>query len=262
MDSIQTLVSTTQRLPSLRELHIRFDDYVLPIFETGDLVTFAGLAPFINSLSPTLEALSITSWVVNFSQFFLDLGSFPRLRHFALCARFDRAFSSIPDALTLFLRRQSHTLGSVVLQLSTFGGFSFLEPEDPLLRWIISATLDPLILANLNVLDFPATRSDTGFPAFLTLLQRSADTLTELTIRGRYLIYGEVESIISTFSHRPYHMRLLFLKINVRTLSLGLLDLLARELISLEKLSLHITRHQPDGNAHDHEEGNLVYAII
>jgi hypothetical protein len=121
----------------------------------------------------------------------------------------------------------------------------------------MSAMLDPLILANLNVLDFPATRSNTGFPATLALLQRSADTLTELNIRGRYLTYGEVESIISMFSH---HTRLHVLIINVRPLSLRLFDLLARELPFLERLSLYARSYRPDGNAEDHEEGNMVQA--
>jgi hypothetical protein len=119
--------------------------------------------------------------------------------------------------------------------------------------------LDPLVLANLIVLDFPITESSTGFRAFLALLQRSADTLTELTIRGHYVTHDEVESIISTFSP---HMRLRVLIINVRTLSLRLLDLLATQLPFLAKLFLYTHNQWLDGIAEDHEEGNMVPPII
>jgi hypothetical protein len=124
---------------------------------------------------------------------------------------------------------------------------------------MVSATLDPLIFANLDVLEFFPTQLNTGFQAFLALLQRSANTLTELTVKDRYLTYGEVESIISTFSP---HLRLLALNINVHTLSLRLLDLLAKQLPFLAKLSLRTSNYWPDSNTEDLEEGNMVQTII
>jgi hypothetical protein len=267
--SIRTLVSSAGRLPSLRELRFELTNNILRADDIADVAALEDvIAPFINSVSATLEALSISSWgaSIDLSQFFLKLGVFPRLRHFKARAPFNKTFLSTPDGLTRLLRDHSHTLTSVGLRLNPSGSMIDPSTEVSLRRWMESIHSDPLILANLTTLEMYPANSDplttleihpaplpAGFTIFLGLLGRSAETLTELAIRDRYLSYEEVESVLSTFASRPPPLRLTILCLNVRTLSLHLIDLLARELPCLLKLSLYAVESWAD-----HEEPNSV----
>jgi len=84
------------------------------------------------------------------------------------------------------------------------------------------------------------------------LLRRSADTLTDLTVKYQTLTYREVESIVTMLS--PY-MQLQVLIIKVGPLRLRLFDLLAMELPFLDKLYLHIS--WPERDSEDSEEENM-----
>ena len=259
--SLRTLVSAAQRLPSLRDLCFEITHDILRADDVADMATLADvIAPFINSVGPTLENLSVSSWgaSVDLSEFFLKLGSFPRLRHFTARAPFNKAFSINADGFTRLLRDHSHSLTSVTLRLNPSGSMIDPTKEESLCRWMVSANSDPLILANLNTMEMYPTRQPSGFEAFLALLGRSADTLTALAVRDRYLTYGEVESITSTFKSRPATLRLTTLCLNVRVLSLHLIDLLARELPWLLKLSLYAGETWRDGGAGEHGEATRV----
>jgi hypothetical protein len=85
--------------------------------------------------------------------------------------------------------------------------------------------------------------------------------LTELAVRDRDLTYEEVESVLSTFASRPASLRLTILCLNVRTLSLPLLDLLAQELPCLLELSLYALESWTDC-AEGHDEVNWVRQLV
>ena len=246
---IQTLVSSAHHLPSLRELRFEFTNNILRVDDVADMTTLADvIAPLINSVSSTLETLAISSWAsIDLSEFFLKLGFFPLLRHFTARVPFNKAFSVNPDGFTRLLRDHSHTLTSVALRLNPSGSMVNPSTEESLCSWMTSTSSDPLILNNLTTIQMYPTSLATGFEAFLTFLGRSADTLTEVRVRDRYLSYDEVESVISTFSHRPAASRLTILRLNVRILSLRLIDLFAATLPALFELCLYTGESWRDG---------------
>jgi len=279
--SIRTLLSSAERLPSLCELRFELTNSVfLRVDNTPDVTALEdAIAPFINSVSPTLEVLSISSWgaSIDLSQFFLKLGVFPRLRRFNARVPFNKAFANTPDGLTRLLHDHSHNLTSVGLRLNPAG--AMIDPSQgiSLRRWMESINSDHVILSNLTTLEmYPGSsipleliNLDAGelwsppLPrVFLDLLKRSADTLKELAVRDRYLSYEEVESVLSTFASRPAPQRLTVLCLNVRALSLRLLDLLSRELPCLRKLSLYATREDWIDLDPEHDGANSVRPLF
>jgi hypothetical protein len=207
--------------------------------ESSAAILLGVVAPFINKLSPTLRLLSITSWShQDLSSFFNRLGAFPSLRQMALRLPFNKSFQLDTSGLTRLLHDHSEKLQRVVLRLNPSGAMIDPLSENSLVVWMTQTTSDELIMSNLQTLEIYPTLLPGGFDSLILYLRRSADTLSSLVVRDRYLLYHEVDAIVTVFSHRPPDTGLTALRLNVWTLSSRLIDLLATKLPSLTRLTL------------------------
>jgi hypothetical protein len=99
---------------------------------------------------------------------------------------------------------------------------------------------DNAMLANLQTLKIYPTLLPAGLDALVVYLRRSSDTLTSLIVKDRYLLYHEVEVVVGVFVHRSPENGLKSLRLNIRTLTAELIDLLAENLPGLQVLELYI----------------------
>lgn len=106
-------------------------------------------------------------------------------------------------------------------------------------NFIQASLSDPLLLANLRVLRIELLPVPGLFDSFLTIVRRSAKTLTELSLTGEYRGYEEVEAILDVFPRDPPG-RLRNLSLAVAMLTPALIDLLALKGRFLKELFLHI----------------------
>jgi hypothetical protein len=137
---------------------------------------------------------------IDLSSFFLRLGNFPLLQQFNVRVPFNKAISTDPSGFTRFLRDHFNTLKHVVLRLNPSG--SMVDPsfKETLSQWMMLTGSDDLVLFNLQSFEMYPTMLPTGFHAFMAYLGRSADTLTTLAVRDRYLVYDEVEALVPAFT--------------------------------------------------------------
>jgi hypothetical protein len=250
LESIRTLAATATRLRVLQKLRLEFTNDILRRGDQGEKATLVDvIAPFINELSLTLKNLTIVSWsTIDLSSFFLRLGFFPLLQQFEIRVPFNKALSADPSGFTRFLRDHSPTLAYVALRLNPSGSVVDPSEEESLGEWMTMTSSDDIILTNLQSFQMYPTMLLSGFQALLAYLARSADTLTALSVRDRYLSYNEADAIISTFLHRPASSRLTSLRLNMRALSPRLIDLFAAKLPELHTLSLYVGEAWRDEN--------------
>ncbi|KAJ6576574.1 hypothetical protein DFH09DRAFT_363785 [Mycena vulgaris] len=204
------------------------------------------VAPFINSLAPQLQSLKIWSWsTLDLSALFINLGIFPQLRDFHLRAPFNKAF---PDAtgLTKLLEDNSVTLHTVELRLNPAGSAMDPSSEQQLGQWFASHEAHPSVLVNLKTLRMYPTTISSGFDALVMYTERSADSITTLAVKDRYLDLYEVEALIAPVAHRHADDGLQSLRLNVRVWSVKLFDLLALKLPGLKSLSLYVGGSHPN----------------
>lgn len=97
---------------------------------------------------------------------------------------------------------------------------------------------DETLLRNLHSLEV-ALGPLADFPTLIKFVDRSAETLTKLSIRNRFCSYEEVTEIIRTFKHRPPDSRLHSLTLSVKFFEPRLLDLLSEELPHLHELNVN-----------------------
>ncbi|KAJ7274317.1 hypothetical protein B0H12DRAFT_1176056 [Mycena haematopus] len=203
------------------------------------------LAPFINSLAPQLRALEIWSWsTLDLSTLFLNLGQFAQLHIFHLRTPFNKAFSN-PTGLTTFLEANSATLDIVELRLNPAGSGADPNLEQLLSQWFSSHQANSSVLANLKVLRMYPTTLSTGFDALVMYMERSANTLTTLSVKDRYLNLDEIEALIAPVSRRAADQGLEVLRLHVRVWNAELFDLLALKLPGLKSLSLFVGGSHP-----------------
>jgi hypothetical protein len=234
-------------LHSLQELSLEFADNRFRVDNVTDgAILLENVVPFVNGLGAQLRCLTVSSWTtVDLSSFFMSLGPFAALRRFKIRTAFDKAFKKDPSGLTRFLHDNSSTLQHVELRLNpTFAFESFSEQS--LSRWLSGCVADTLILANLRILQIYPTLLLAGFDALVEFLRRSSDTLTTLVVRDRYLLSEEVDVVVGVFSAEN---GLKSLRLNVRTLTAELVDLLAEKLPGLEELTLYIGDSATGDNA-------------
>ncbi|KAJ7126908.1 hypothetical protein C8R44DRAFT_779865 [Mycena epipterygia] len=211
------------------------------------------VAPFINSLAPQLESLRIWSWsTLDLSALFINLGVFPRLHDFHLRAPFNKAFPN-PKGLTKLLEDNSSSLDTIELRLNPAGSAMDPSSEQLLGQWFASHESHKSVLANLKTLRMYPTTLSTGFDALIMYMGRSANTLTTLAVKDRYLNLDEVEALITPVSHRYADDGLQSLRLNVRVWSAELFDLLALKLPGLKSLSLYV------GGSHPHRAATELF---
>ncbi|KAJ7455376.1 hypothetical protein B0H11DRAFT_2067855 [Mycena galericulata] len=211
------------------------------------------VAPFINSLAPQLQSLKLWSWsTLDLSALFLKLGVFPHLHDFHLRAPFNKAFSN-PTGLTKLLEDNASGLDTIELRLNPAGSAMDPSSEQLLGQWFSSHTSHPSVLVNLKTLRMYPTTLDSGFDALVMYVGRSADTLTTLAVKDRYLSLKEVAALIAPIAHRTADDGLQSLRINVRVWSAELFDLLALNLPGLKSLSLYV------GGSHPHRAATELF---
>ncbi|KAJ7475919.1 hypothetical protein FB451DRAFT_1463052 [Mycena latifolia] len=204
------------------------------------------VAPFINSLAPQLQSLKIWSWsTLDLSAFFTALKIFPQLYDFHLRTPFNKAFPD-PSGLTKLLEDNSRTLDTIELRLNPFGSAMDPNSEQLLGQWFASHEAHKSVLANLKTLRMYPTTLASGFDALVMYIERSAETLTTLGVKDRYLNLDEVEALITPLAHRHADDGLQSLRLNVRVWSAELFDLLALKLPGLKSLSLYVGGSHPD----------------
>ena len=229
------------------ELYASYDD------EDPQLESSLALEYFLRSLAPTLQSLKITSRssTLDLSPLFDALSKtdspvlFSNLISFSLCLHFNTSFRTSPQSLRHFLRTNNH-LQHLQLDMS----LSLPDPEDeePLGAWLADLVNDNIHFPCLQTLDIYPSNTKTGLSAFLGLIKLTGPTLTSLIVSSRWLKSGMVNDVIDTLKECEGQPKLLkSLTLNIVKLSVPILELLARKLPNLEKLTLSPIRFVGSG---------------
>ncbi|KAF4596612.1 hypothetical protein EYR38_007999 [Pleurotus pulmonarius] len=232
---LKEVVSSMPNLPSLVSLSLDFtNDIYSPDTNRDCDLLVDSILPFVNQVAPQLCSLNITSWTnLDLSELFAHIGPFPLLESFATRAIFDQALATSTEGLTRLLVDSSSTLKHVQLKLRPAK-----EGEPLLAGWLCDAVDNhPRMLTNLKTLQLYPTTLSHGFDAAKQLVHRSSGTMTNLTIRDRYLSFGELEDILGSEA-----TQIKMIQICVHTLSVRLLDLLANRCPELRNLILYVGR--------------------
>ena len=238
-------------LCSLQELSLDFANDQFHVDEAAEgTILLEDVLPFVNGLGSQLRHLQVSSWgTLDLSSFFIALRPFAVLQHFSIRAAFNKAFRTDPSGLTRFLQVNSATLQHVGLRLNPTRWAIEPTSEQLLSEWMSEGIAHKAMLANLQVLQIYPTLLPAGLDALAVYLRRSSDTLTTLAVRDRYLQYDEVDVVVGAFGHRSAENGLKSLRLNVRTLTVELIDLLAERLPGLEELALYIGDAVTDDHA-------------
>ncbi|KAJ6494899.1 hypothetical protein C8R47DRAFT_1117742 [Mycena vitilis] len=252
--TFRQFVASDPQLVSCTALSLQFTHELDTMAASAVLgIMVDSVAPFINSLAPKLQSLKIWSWsTLDLSALFLNLGHFPQLHDFHLRAPFNKAFPD-PIGLTTLLEVNASTLDTIELRLNPAGSAMDPNSEQLLGQWLLSHQAHRGVLTNLKVLRMYPTTLSSGFDALVMYIERSANTLTTLAVKDRYLNLDEVEALIAPVSHRGADDGLENLRINVRVWNAELFDLLALKLPGLKSLSLYV------GGSHPHRAATEVF---
>jgi hypothetical protein len=239
MEGFREVLHLSPRLPRLEELHIVFIRRPsLIITNAPEYILRDPVAPFINRHRCTIRSLSISSRspILDLSVFFVSLHSFPILQRIALDITFDYSLLSDRSGLDRFIIEHPDTLQHVDFKIgrSLFPGLDS-SAESYRGPWLTQSGSGKTFFSRLKTLKLSAIHPYD----FLFCIRGSADTLTKLTIGGRFLAFEEVESLVRVFSHRSPDYGLRNLCINVSAFSPELVCLLARKLSDLRGLSLN-----------------------
>jgi hypothetical protein len=191
-------------------------------------------AAFMNAFRDTLDTLCISSWGSwDLTPFCGQLGPLHSLEQLRISMPFNETMAD-PEGLTHLLSCHAFTLRHVHLRLDPSGE----ESEGNLGRWMCANVQDQTLLRNLQTLEV-SLGPLADFPTLIKFIDRSAETLTKLSIRNRFCSYEEVAEITRTFTHRPPGSRLQSLSLSVRFFEPQLLDLLSEELPHLHELNVN-----------------------
>jgi hypothetical protein len=214
--------------PALLEMRLMIPGSMTTSEATRDTATF------MNVFRGTLRTLCISSWGSwDLSPLCGQLGPLHCLEQLRITMPFNETMSD-QDGLTHLLSRHASTLRHVHLRLDPTSE----EREGNLSRWMCANARNIGPLGNLQTLEISlGPLSD--FPTLINFLDRSAYTLTKLSIRHRFCSYDEVAQIVRTFARRPSDSRLHSLGLCVRFFEPRLLDLLAKVLPHLHELNVN-----------------------
>ncbi|KAJ7773385.1 hypothetical protein B0H16DRAFT_1409461 [Mycena metata] len=255
-ETFRQFVASDPQPVSCTALSLQFTHELDPMAATAVVgILVNSVAAFINSLAPHLRALKIWSWsALDLSALFNNLGHFPHLNDFHLRAPFNKALTD-PTGLTRLLETNSSTLDTIELRLNPTGIAMDPNSEYLLGEWFLSHRENDLVFTGLKLLRMYPTTLRTGFNALIMYIERSANTLTTLAVKDRYLNLDEVDALITPLSHRGADQGLQALRLNVRVWNVELFDLLALKLPGLKSLSLYV------GGSHPHRAATeLLFA--
>jgi hypothetical protein len=179
---------------------------------------------------------------------FLFTGTYTDLRQLKLQVDFDVCGLSDSRGLTRILEEHSRHLKSVRLRPISLRLWIAERDlgEQAFGNWMTCNMSNPVVLRDLESLNLrtPCTSSD--FDLMTVYLERSAETLTKLTLAESYLRFEQIETVVKIFSPRGI---LKILTIEVMTMSPQLIDLLATELPNLHVLKLEVQNISGCGEA-------------
>ncbi len=113
------------------------------------------------------------------------------------------------------------------------------DDEEPLGAWLADLVNDNVHLPSLQTLDIYPSNTQTGLSALLGLIKLTVPTLSSLIVSGRWLKPEMVNQVIDALTEAEGQPKMLkSLNLNVTVLSVPFLELLARKLPLLEKLTL------------------------
>ena len=236
LEDFRTLIHSNPPLDALQELRVEFARSSLDGMDADRAILMNILLPFINNLAPHLLSLRLWSWAsLDLSSFFLQLAPFPGLKTLNVRTPFNQAFRDA-SGLKDLICNSSGTLRRVNLRLNPTGS---VDPsiEEPLSRWLLECISDERFLSQLQGLDIYPTTMVAGMEFLLRCIQRTSKDLVELTLRDRYLQGREVNAVIDAASSCS---NLTYLKMNIRTLDVAVMDLLAFKLPKIDRLWLSV----------------------
>ncbi len=178
-------------------------------FEHQELI--GTVLPFIEKSGKHLQSLLVcSSSSVDLSDFFASLPSMPLLQRFGVRISFEKPHLSDPSRLVAYLKKHSSTLRHIQLSpnlpYSKTGMLQHRKREiwDPINDILVA---DRALLSNLDSLDIPFV----SLAKTLPLLQRSANTLTSLSLMNHTFSSDEVVGVLSLFSHRKPGLQTLYM---------------------------------------------------
>lgn len=235
--SFRTIIASNPSLPLVDELFFELTDQSLQSNKVEDAnILRTVLAPFINSFSSKLQALTLWAWTsTELSELFKHLDEFPLLARFNFHTSFPKTFTIDPSGLSAFLSGHRHQLEILVLRLNyTTPYLAAISTEQQLSEWLL-ATFQQNRFSRLQELQLYPSALPEGFNSLLSCIQQSAETLQRLVVRERYL---DLEDVIKLVNQLPPNLR--SLRLNLRELNIGFFDDLAAKLPRLYSLSLYI----------------------
>lgn len=192
------------------------------------------VAPFINHLSPSLRSLTISSSALgDHSQFFHTLSFLPALRLLVIQMPFDGKHLTDPAGLFRILHAHISTLLALELRPTDLDRNA---PKNSVLGRTRQNLLDIFHHPRLESLAIPSLDQEMT----VSLVKRTAETLTSLTLSGRFLSINEVIEIVDIFATRSKVSQLTHLSLEVQAVPPRLLDTLANGLPGLLSLTLII----------------------
>ncbi|TDL22191.1 hypothetical protein BD410DRAFT_898463 [Rickenella mellea] len=233
---------------SLREVYLSIGDAE---GEDADKGTLETVLPFVSASSSTMRLLSISSRrrTLDLSDFFHSLPLFPELENIAIRIHLDKKSLSDISSLSRLLQIHSSSLREVEL-FPPYWRQSFLDDDmNGVINFLEVNLAKKAILTNLHSLRLmvPAVpdHDEQGIELVIPYVLRSATTLENLTLEGRFLKYVDFEKLVGA---SPYPaLRHLFVKVDILTPKL--MDLLAKRLLNLQRLHLDIFGSGGDANA-------------
>ncbi|KAJ3893263.1 hypothetical protein GG344DRAFT_75146 [Lentinula edodes] len=241
--SFRTIITSKPLLPKVEELFFELIDSPSSPSDIEDVadILLTVFAPFINSFTPRLQALTFWAWTsFELSALFKALGNFPLLTCFNFQTSFPRTFRDDPSSLSNFLARHCAQLEILVLRLNTVPLLNAIPLERPLSEWMLKTFCENRF-PHLQELQLYPSALPKGFDALLTCIQISADTLHTLVVRERYLDPQDLRRLIDVLLPNLQSLRL-----NLRELDVGVFTILAGKLPRLRSLSLYIGTVPPD----------------
>jgi len=217
-------------------------------------VTSNEVAPFLLFLAPTLQSLRITT-SFDLSPLFDALTqpspspTFPNLKSLFLIFLPSPSTQSTPQFLRRFLVTHNNTLQHLHLRLE----MNRIRPttlDTPLDAWLAELVNINSPFPSLQTLDIYPLYTQSSLFALLTLLKRTAPTLSSLSISSRYLTADEARQVLDALTERGHGTqvrikqeqgKLKSLCMDITHLSVPFLDLLSRKLPHLEKLALRVS---------------------
>jgi len=176
------------------ELHLAFDN-------DKHMESSLNLESFLRCLAPTLKSLKIInrSFRLDLSPLFSAFSQhdspvlFPNLKSLSLHLH---SFLTTPQSLCHFLRNNNHLQH---LHLDMSPSFCYRENE-PLGAWLIGL-VNNVTFPSLQSLDIYPSNNQAGRSAVVTLIKRTAPTLSLLKVSGHCLPRHIADQMVNAFTH-------------------------------------------------------------